>query len=170
MTIHDFDMVRFFLPEIVEVSAAVQNVIDPFIKEAGDFDGAITTLRAANGAVATIVNSRRCTFGYDQRLEVFGSLGMLQAANLLPTSVRSYGTDHAERTAPYLNFFLERYTDAYARELAAFVEAVQTGAPLSPGLDDGRQALALADAAEVSARTGRTVSMQAAAEPAAAGK
>ncbi|SDB80558.1 myo-inositol 2-dehydrogenase [Raineyella antarctica] len=161
MTIHDFDMVRFFLPEIVEVSASGQNVIEPFIAEAGDFDGAVTTLRAANGAVATIINSRRCTFGYDQRLEVFGSLGMLQAANVLPNSVRSFGTDHAEKTAPYPNFFLERYVDAYAGELAAFIEAVRTGGPLSPSLEDGRQALVLAEAAEKAARSGRTVTLPA---------
>lgn len=159
MTIHDFDMVRFFLPDIVEVSATGQNLIDPGIKEVGDFDGAFVTLRAASGAVATIVNSRRATFGYDQRLEVFGSEGMLQAVNLLPNSVRSYGVDHAERTAPYLNFFLERYADAYAAELASFVSAVESGAAFSPSLADGRAALVLADSAEQAARSGRAVAV-----------
>lgn len=192
MTIHDFDMVRFFEPDIVAVSAVGQNVIEPATvagrdnqatvatrdnqatvatrdnqatAAAGDYDSAVTTLRSASGAVATIINSRRCTYGYDQRLEVFGSLGMLQAVNLLPNSVRSYGAGHAERTAPYLNFFLERYADAYAAELAAFVEAVRTGAPCSPSLEDGRQALALADAAEQAARSGATVAVPAPGEP-----
>jgi len=81
MTIHDFDMVRFFLPDIVEVKASGQNVIEPFIEEVGDFDSAVVTLRSSSGAIATIVNSRRCDFGYDQRLEVFGERGMLQAGN-----------------------------------------------------------------------------------------
>ena len=155
MTIHDFDMARFFLPDIVEVEAAGQNVIDPGIGEAGDFDGAIVALRASSGALATIVNSRRCTFGYDQRLEVFGELGMLQAENLLPNSVRSYGTEHAEQTAPYLHFFLERYAAAYAAELKAFVDALNSGAEFSPSLEDGRAALELAVAADESARSGR---------------
>jgi myo-inositol 2-dehydrogenase/D-chiro-inositol 1-dehydrogenase len=161
MTIHDFDMARFFLPDIVEVEAVGQNVIDPGIEEAGDYDGAIVTLRASSGALATIVNSRRCTFGYDQRLEVFGELGMLQAENLLPNSVRSYGTDHAERTAPYLHFFLERYAAAYAAELKAFVDALNSGAEFSPSLEDGRAALELAVAADESARTGRRVAVRA---------
>lgn len=157
MTIHDFDMVRFFLPDIVEVSAVGQNLIDPGIEEAGDFDGVVVTLRSSTGAVATIVNSRRATFGYDQRLEVFGAGGMLQATNLLPNSVRSYGVDHAEKTAPYLNFFLERYADAYAAELAAFIQAVESGAPFSPSLADGRAALVLAEAAGEAARSGASV-------------
>lgn len=161
MTIHDFDMARFFLPDIVEVEAVGQNVVDPGIEEAGDYDGAIVTLRASSGALATIVNSRRCTFGYDQRLEVFGELGMLQAENLLPNSVRSYGTDHAERTAPYLHFFLERYAAAYAAELKAFVDALNSGAEFSPSLEDGRAALELAVAADESARSGRRVAVRA---------
>lgn len=160
MTIHDFDMVRFFLPDIVEVTAIGQNVIDPGIAAANDYDGAITTLRASNGAVATIVNSRRCVVGYDQRLEVSGANGILRAENLLPTSVRSYGVDHAESTAPFPNFFLERYVDAYAAELAAFIDVLQSGKPFSPSLDDGRQALALADAAEIAARKGTTVAIE----------
>jgi myo-inositol 2-dehydrogenase/D-chiro-inositol 1-dehydrogenase len=157
MTIHDFDMVRFFLPDIVEVSALGQNVFDQAAREAGDFDGALVTLRAAGGAAATIVNSRRCVVGYDQRLEVFGSRGMLSADNPLPTAVRSYGDGFGGRTDPYFNFFLERYADAYARELAAFIAAAASGEPFSPGLEDGRAALALADAADVSARKGAPV-------------
>ena len=158
MTIHDFDMVRFFLPDIVEVEAMGQNVIDPVVAELDDFDGVVVTLRSASGATATIVNSRRATFGYDQRLEVFGELGMLQAHNHLPTSVRSYGADHSERSAAYLPFFLERYAEAYAQELQAFL-ATSTGGTLgfSPSLADGVEALRLAVAAEQAARTGTRV-------------
>lgn len=157
MTIHDFDMARFFLPDIVEVEAVGQNVIEPSIQEAGDFDGAIVTLRAASGALVTIVNSRRCTFGYDQRLEVFGELGMLKAENVLPNSVRAYNGEHTEQSAPYLHFFLERYAAAYTAELRAFIEALESGAEFSPSLPDGRAALRLAVAAEEAARTGRRV-------------
>lgn len=157
MTIHDFDIVRFFLPDIVSVEAVGQNVIEPYIAKHDDYDGAVTTLHASNGAIATIINSRRCVYGYDQRLEVFGATGMLEARNLLPNSVRHYGAEHAERTAPYLNFFLERYSPAYAAELTAFVDTVQSGGTFSPGLDDGRAALALAEAAGEAARTGRSV-------------
>jgi len=161
MTIHDFDMVRFFLPDIVEVKASGQNVIEPFIEEVGDFDSAVVTLRSSSGAIATIVNSRRCDFGYDQRLEVFGERGMLQAGNLLPNSVRSFAKDHAERTAPYLNFFLERYVEAYAQELQAFIDAVDGKRPFSPTLQDGRAALELAVAAGQAARSGETVAVAA---------
>ncbi|MHA6512803.1 inositol 2-dehydrogenase [Tessaracoccus sp. Z1128] len=161
MTIHDFDMVRFFLPDIVEVSATGQNLIDLGIKEAGDFDGVVVTLKSATGAVATIINSRHCAFGYDQRLEVFGPKGMMQAVNQLPNSVRSYGSDHAESTVAYHNFFMGRYAEAYAGELAAFVAAIESGSPLSPSLADGRAALVLADAAGQAARSGVAVQIPA---------
>ncbi|SHJ28840.1 myo-inositol 2-dehydrogenase / D-chiro-inositol 1-dehydrogenase [Tessaracoccus bendigoensis DSM 12906] len=157
MTIHDFDMVRFFLPDIVEVEAMGQNVIDPALIELEDFDGVMVTLRSASGAMATIINSRRAVFGYDQRLEVFGERGMLQAHNQLPTSVRSYGADHAEQTETYLHFFLQRYREAYACELKAFVDTLNGGGSFSPSLSDGVAALRLAVAAMQSARSGRRV-------------
>ncbi|MDO5092035.1 MAG: inositol 2-dehydrogenase [Propionibacteriaceae bacterium] len=160
MTIHDFDMVRFFLPDIVEVEAMGQNVIDPVVAELSDFDGVMVTLRSASGAIAMIVNSRRATFGYDQRLEVFGEKGMLQAHNHLPTSVRSYGADHCERTASYLPFFLERYAQAYKQELQAFLRALADDSAFSPSLTDGVEALRLAVAAEQAARTGTRVSVE----------
>ena len=156
MTIHDFDMARFLLGDIVEVSAVGQH-LDPEIEAAGDFDAAVITLLAASGAVATIINNRHCASGYDQRLEVSGASGMLEAANHRPTLVRYSGATYTEAAAPYLNFFLERYTAAYAAELAAFVAAVQSGDPVTPNVLDGRAALALADAATHSARTGERV-------------
>lgn len=156
MTIHDFDMARFLLGDIVEVSAVGQH-IDPEIQAAGDFDAAVITLTAASGAVATIINNRHCASGYDQRLEVSGATGMLDAANHRATLVRYSGADYTEAAQPYLNFFLQRYTAAYAAELAAFVHAVRTGAKATPNILDGRAALALADAATHSARTGERV-------------
>ncbi|MBW3085609.1 Inositol 2-dehydrogenase [Austwickia sp. TVS 96-490-7B] len=156
MTIHDFDMARFLVGDIVEVSAVGQN-LDPQIKAAGDFDAAVVTLTAASGAVATIINNRHCPSGYDQRLEVSGSTGMLDAANHRATSVRYSGARYTEAAAPYLDFFLERYTAAYAAELAAFVASCESGGPVTPNVLDGRAALALADAATHSARTGERV-------------
>lgn len=160
MTIHDFDMVRFFLPDIAEVEAMGQNVIDPALIELDDFDGVMVTLRSETGAIATIVNSRRAVFGYDQRLEVFGQKGMLQAHNQLPSSVRSYGSEHAEQTETYLHFFLQRYREAYACELEAFLKTLNSGGTFAPSLSDGVEALRLAVAAKESATTGRTVEVK----------
>lgn len=157
MTIHDFDMARFFLGEVVEVSATGSNLVSPEIAAAGDIDGAVVVLRGASGALCSITNSRRCAFGYDQRLEAFGELGMLTAANQLPTSVRFSGAAATEVAAPYYNFFLDRYTPAYRAELDHFITAVESGTLASPGFADGRAALALADAAVESLRTGATV-------------
>jgi myo-inositol 2-dehydrogenase/D-chiro-inositol 1-dehydrogenase len=162
MTIHDFDMARFFLGEVVEVTATGANLISDEIADAGDIDSAVIVLRGAQGTLASITNSRRCAFGYDQRLEAFGALGMLTAANQLPTSVRFSGGTHTEVAAPYHNFFLDRYTPAYRAELDHFVTAVETGSTPSPGFADGRAALVLADAANESLRTGSTVKVAAA--------
>jgi len=161
MTIHDFDMARFFLGEVVEVTATGANLISPDITAAGDIDGAIVVLRGASGALCSITNSRRCAFGYDQRLEAFGALGMLAAANQLPTSVRFYGAQSTEVAAPYHNFFLDRYTPAYRAEIDHFVNAVETDSVPVPGFADGRAALVLADAANESLRTAATVKVNA---------
>jgi myo-inositol 2-dehydrogenase / D-chiro-inositol 1-dehydrogenase len=157
MTIHDFDMARSFLGEVVEVTATGANLISDEIAAAGDIDAAVVVLRGAQGALCSITNSRRCAFGHDQRLEAFGELGMLTAANQLPTSVRFSGAQHTEVAPPYHNFFLDRYTPAYRAEMDHFVTAIETGSTPSPGFADGRAALALADAANESLRTGTTV-------------
>jgi len=159
MTIHDFDMARFFLGEVVEVQATGANLIADYIADAGDIDSAVVVLRGAGGALAQITNSRRCSFGYDQRIEAFGATGMLSAANQLPTSVRYYGAERTESAAPYFNFFLERYTPAYRAELDHVITSIEQGSKPSPGFADGRAALALADAANESLRTGRTVTL-----------
>ena len=157
MTIHDFDMARFFLGDVVEVSATGANLVDPAIAEAGDIDSAVVVLRGGSGALATITNSRRASYGYDQRLEAFGSDAMLSVANQLPTSVRYSGAGLTEAAEPYLNFFLDRYTAAYSAELDHLLDCMADGTAPSPGFADGRAALALADAALESLRTGRTV-------------
>lgn len=158
MTIHDLDMVQFFLGEIAEISAVGTNA-DAAIREAGDFDQVMLTLKATSGAMATIINSRSCAYGYDQRLEAFGALGSLSADNLTATSVRKATSDLTEARARVLDFFLERYVDAYTRELSVFIETIDSGAPVTPNLHDGLSALVLAEAAATSAREGRVVKL-----------
>ena len=161
MTIHDFDMARFFLGDVVEVFATAANRIEPYIADAGDVDSVMVTLKSSNGTLCTIVNSRRCAFGYDQRIEVFGSLGMLQVANQTATSVVASTAAGLAQTDPAQDFFLERYLPAYQAELGHFVNAVTCGTQPSPSFTDGRLALVLADAAYESLRTGAAVRVDA---------
>lgn len=160
MMIHDLDMARFFLGEVVSVSAMGSNLISDGIRAAGDVDGAMVVLRGAGGQLATITNSRRCSYGYDQRLEAFGELGALSAANQHATSVAFAGADRTGAAGPVLNFFLDRYTPAYRAELDAFITMTEDGSAPSPGFDDGRAALLLADAAGESLRTGSVVQIR----------
>ncbi|GAA4397653.1 inositol 2-dehydrogenase [Tsukamurella soli] len=157
MTIHDLDIARFFVPDIIEVTAVGANVFSDDIRELDDFDSATVTLRGRDGQIVTITNSRHCAFGYDQRLEAFGATGMLSAGNVTATTVRRYDAAGTEQSGPFLPFFLERYAAAYRAELDAFARAIRTGEPCSPGFDDGVAALILADAAAESATTGKTV-------------
>ena len=160
MTIHDLDMARFFVPDIVEVTAVGTNQFSDDIRELGDYDAAILTLRGRQGELISITNSRHCAYGYDQRLEAFGPEGMLEARNLTPTSVRKHSSNGTGEQDPIFNFFLERYADAYRLELQAFAAAIRTGTQPSPGFSDGVAALVLAEAALESASTGRTVQVQ----------
>lgn len=161
MTIHDFDMARFLLGEVVEVQATGANQISEEIAEVGDIDSAVIVLRGADGALCSITNSRRCAFGYDQRLEAFGELGMLTAENLRPTAVRFAGRVATEVADPYPHFYLDRYIPSYRAELDHFISAVETGRQPEPGFADGRAALALADAASESLLSGRVVRLEA---------
>ena len=159
MTIHDFDEARFFLGEIVAVNAVGQK-LDPALAKVDDFDGAVTTLRAKDGSVAIIKNTRHCASGYDQKVEVFGSEGELVAENLRSTSLVINDASGSAAQEVYLDFFLERYADAYRDELTAFIDAVNNGSPVTPIVEDGVAALVLAEAAERSARTGQTVEVE----------
>jgi myo-inositol 2-dehydrogenase/D-chiro-inositol 1-dehydrogenase len=157
MMIHDFDMARFLLgEEPVEVSAAASCLVDPAIGAAGDVDTALVMLRTASGRLCQISNSRRATYGYDQRIEAHGSGGLLRAGNVFPTTVER-ATAMGFQTDPVLPFFLERYAAAYRAELTAFVNSVHGRAPAQPDGEDGLRALVLADAALEAANTGRTV-------------
>jgi myo-inositol 2-dehydrogenase / D-chiro-inositol 1-dehydrogenase len=157
MTIHDFDMARCLMGDIVTVHATGANLVDPAIKEAGDIDAAMITLVAKSGALCQISNSRRCAYGYDQRIEAFGEKGMLHAGNQRPTTVSFWGAAATEARDPVLNFFIERYTPAYHAEIDHFVDCVERGTAPLVGYRDGREALRLADAALDSMRTGQTI-------------
>ena len=140
MMIHDLDMARFLLgEEPVEVHAVGSCLVDPAIGAAGDVDTAAVLLKTASGKIAQISNSRRATYGYDQRIEVHGSLGLLAAGNQHATTVEHAGAD-GYHSDPALPFFLERYAEAYRLELDAFVTCVLDGAPIAPSGEDGLQA------------------------------
>ncbi|AXE39526.1 inositol 2-dehydrogenase [Acidipropionibacterium virtanenii] len=158
MTIHDFDTVRFFLGDIAEVTAVGTNV-DEAIAAQGDFDQVLVTLKSTEGRLATIVNSRSCAFGYDQRLEAFGADGMLSADNLTQTAVRKATSSQTEAKSAVMDFFLERYEDAYRIELGRFIDTADAGTPASPSVRDGYAALLLAQATADSARTGAAVKL-----------
>ncbi len=157
MMIHDLDMARFLLgEEPVEVQAAASVLVDPAIAEAGDVDTAVVTLRTESGRLCQISNSRRAGYGYDQRIEVQGAKGMLQAGNQHRTTVTA-ATAEGFLSDPLQDFFLERYVEAYRAELRSFVEALVAGQRPSPSGEDGLKALLLADAAAEACRSGGTV-------------
>jgi myo-inositol 2-dehydrogenase/D-chiro-inositol 1-dehydrogenase len=161
MMIHDLDMARFLLgEEPVEVSAMASCLVDPAIGAAGDVDTALVTLRTASGRLCQISNSRRATYGYDQRIEAHGAAGLLRAGNVVPTTVE-LATGSGFLSDPVQPFFLERYAQAYRAELAAFIEAVLGKGPVRPDGEDGLRALLLADAALEAANTGRTIRLEA---------
>ena len=147
MTIHDFDVARWLLDEDVEtVQAAGSVLVDPKIGELGDFDSANVILRTASGRQCVISNSRRATYGYDQRIEVHGSKGAVSAQNHAEARVEFAGPDGYTRP-PNMHFFITRYAAAYAAEISAFVEALEKGAPPPVSGRDGLMALILAEAA-----------------------
>lgn len=154
MTIHDFDMVRFFMGEIVEVSAMGSQLFDEGARGCGDFDTVVVTLRSATGSIATITNSRHSAIGYDQRLEVFGAKGMLQVGNTHSSLVSAFSASAVEAKPSYIEPFIERYARAYELELAEFVKLVRGEPSGSPTFEDGRAALQIANAAQRSAEEG----------------
>ena len=158
MTIHDFDMARWLLAEpIVEVYAMGACLIDPAIGAADDIDTAKVLLRTASGRMALISNSRRSGYGYDQRIEAYGSGGSVRADNLTATTVAVWGEEGATR-APFQNFFLERYAEAYRLEMDHFA-AMLRGEEPAVGFADGVRALELAEAAARSHATTRPVAL-----------
>jgi len=159
MMIHDFDMANFIMGEApVSVMATASCVVDPEIGAAGDVDTAVVTLSYADGRIAVIKNSRRAAYGYDQRVELLGAQGLLQAQNMLENTVVK-STDKGVTGAKPTYFFLERYMAAYAAEWASFVDAVTNGTALPVTLSDGIDALAMAEAATRSAQSAMPVKL-----------
>jgi myo-inositol 2-dehydrogenase/D-chiro-inositol 1-dehydrogenase len=160
MTIHDFDMARFVTrSEVVEVFARGAVRIDPAVGDAGDVDTAVITLVHANGCLTTIDNSRQAVYGYDQRVEVFGSAGMAASDNpLAHTAVIRTQAGGAQPALPY--FYLERYVPSYLAEWQAFVAAVSAGRTPPVTVADARAPLVIGLAAWRSAREGRPVRVE----------
>jgi myo-inositol 2-dehydrogenase / D-chiro-inositol 1-dehydrogenase len=159
MMIHDFDMARFQAgSEVVEVFAQGAVLVDEAIGKAGDVDTAIVTLRFANGALGVIDNSRKAVYGYDQRVEVFGSKGSAAAENDAPSTVR-LSTEAGVSGDKPLYFFLERYKEAFIAEMRAFIECVASGTTTPVTGEDGLQDLYVALAAKKSLAEGRPVKL-----------
>ena len=159
MMIHDFDMARWLLgEEPVEVFASASCLVDPAIGAAGDVDTAAVTLRTASGRLAAITNSRRASYGYDQRIEVHGARGCVSAGNRTETTVALADAGGVTGAKP-LHFFLERYAEAYRAELAHFLEVAAGRAKPLTSIEDGRAALRLADAAVESLAGRRAVAV-----------
>ncbi|KAF3998866.1 inositol 2-dehydrogenase [Glaciimonas immobilis] len=159
MLIHDFDIFRWILDdEAVSISATGSCLSDPAIAESGDIDSAVVTIRTRRGRLCQINTSRRAAYGYDQRFEVLGSKGMLQAGNHKPTEVVASTAQNVSQDKPE-HFFLERYRAAYAREIAHFFDVLVNGGAVRTTIDDGVAALALAEAATLSWRENRTIEL-----------
>jgi myo-inositol 2-dehydrogenase/D-chiro-inositol 1-dehydrogenase len=157
MTIHDFDMARYIVgSEVEEVFVTAGVMVDPKIGEAGDVDTAVITLKFANGAMGVIDNSRKAVYGYDQRVEIFGSKGMIKVDNNAPDNHEYYSESGVHASLP-LNFFMDRYIEAYANEIKEFCAAVLEDKEISVGGEDGLLAVAIGLAAKKSCAEKRPV-------------
>ena len=157
MTIHDFDMARFILgEEPTHVTAVASALTGPAIQQAGDIDTAVVTLQCDSGRIAVITNSRRASFGYDQRIEAHGALGTLRTENVSSTTLIQERQDGVMLDNP-LHFFTERYEQSYTNEWAHFIDALKSKTPPSPAGIDGLRALQLAEAAYESLHTGQRI-------------
>jgi myo-inositol 2-dehydrogenase / D-chiro-inositol 1-dehydrogenase len=157
MTIHDFDMARFLIgSEVEEIYTAAGVMVDPAIGEAGDVDTAMITLKFANGVIGVIDNSRQAVYGYDQRVEVFGSKGSASTGNWYPNAV-TISTDRAVQRDLPLNFFMDRYTESYVAEMVTFIDAVQNDKPSPVSGAEGRVPVVMGLAARRSLAENRPV-------------
>jgi len=158
MMIHDFDMAHSIAQqEFVSVTAHGSSVIDPEIGKLGDIDTASVTLLAADGTIVTIQNSRRCVFGFDQRVEAFGSKGMVISDNPRQSGFTRYTADSPGIAAPLHEFFKERYGPTYSAEIALFLKHAQAGTDMPVNALDGLYAAYLAEAAAASLKRGSTI-------------
>jgi len=159
MMIHDFDMARFVAGDepIVSCTAHGSSIIDPAIGKLGDIDTASVTLLTAQGCIITILNSRRCAYGYDQRVEAFGAQGMLLSDNPRESGLVHYSGEHPGTAQPLQGFFMGRYGASYTAEIRAFLQAITTGSDMPVNAIDGLMAVYLAEAATASLKQGQTI-------------
>lgn len=162
MTIHDFDLARFMLDDDpVEVFAIAHALIDPELgAELDEVDTAMIIMRTADGKQCHINNSRTAVYGFDQRIELMGARGMLLSNNRRPHAMKSFTADRTDVAAPYFSFFIERYHESFMAQISAFVDCIENNAAPEVGLDDGRKALILAEAAYKSVAEKRLVSVK----------
>jgi|TARA_B110000263_G_scaffold223450_1_gene213194 myo-inositol 2-dehydrogenase/D-chiro-inositol 1-dehydrogenase len=158
-TIHDFDLSRFILGDdpIVQISAFASTLISEEAREIGDHDTAMFILKSKNGVLIHINNSRRAVYGYDQRVEIFGSNGMMISGNQSPTSVEKFTSSHTKANDPIHYFFIERYAQAYRDQFNDFVQTMNSKSKPSVSFEDGRNALIIANAAYESYNSGKVV-------------
>ncbi|WP_020683427.1 inositol 2-dehydrogenase [Marinobacterium rhizophilum] len=159
MTIHDFDMARFILgEEVTEVFATGSRLVNPVLMERlNDWDTVSVVLSTASGKQCIINNSRQASYGYDQRVEAFGNEGMVISENRRPNMTTLHRAEFTGQGAPLMNFFIDRYSEAFAAEIDAFVDSIENGVAPEVGFEDGRLALVLAEAALKSVIEGRAV-------------
>ncbi|MTD25904.1 inositol 2-dehydrogenase [Erwinia sorbitola] len=160
MVIHDFDMARWLLgEEPVSVYASGSRLLNPALAEFNDVDTCMVQMVTASGKQCHINCSRQAVYGHDQRLEVYGSAGMLLNDNMRASSVRRFTHQLTEAREPLVNFFLERYADAYRHEMDAFIQAATGAQPVPVTAWDGVMALKLAECAQRSVESGKPVSV-----------
>ena len=160
-TIHDFDLSRFILGDdpIIQVSAFASTLISEEAREVGDHDTAMFILKSKSGVLIHINNSRRAVYGYDQRVEIFGSNGMMISGNQSPTSVEKFTNLHTKANDPIHYFFIERYAQAYKDQFNDFVQTINSESKASVSFEDGRNALIIANAAYESLNSGKVVNI-----------
>jgi myo-inositol 2-dehydrogenase/D-chiro-inositol 1-dehydrogenase len=153
-------MARFIMGcEVAEVFATGSCMVNPAIGDVGDIDTATLVLRFENGATAVIENSRKAVYGYDQRLEIFGSKGMLQISNPLMTNVNG-SDENGSHSDVNLNFFIDRYETSYLIEMQEFVDAIINKSPMPVRGEDGIRSIVLAEAAYTSLRENRPIKIE----------
>ena len=161
MTIHDFDLARFYLDEDpIEIFASAQKLIDPnMMNKISDHDTAMFILTCKDGKQCFINNSRTAVYGYDQRVELLGSNGMLQSGNYNLDQTKIYKRESSETSSPYLYFFIERYQEAFSLQLKSFIRSVKQNSSTDVGFEDGYKALVIAEAAYKSLEERKSVSI-----------
>ena len=159
MTIHDFDLSRYIIGKdrITEIYAKSSNLFDQNAKKAKDQDTAMIIMKTNSGALIHINNSRRSVYGYDQRIELFGSKGMIISDNQTATNIKKYTISSTEVKTPFYNFFIERYYEAYKKQLDSFIDSINNKSMPLVTFKDGKEALILANVAYESINTGRSI-------------